>query len=127
MQYKNFEIQMALEFLDSMSLSGRASLGRSAIKKVLSEKQNEYAEDQTEIVDEFDAWTDRDNGTFDASDPELKQANIDLANKDVDVSVDSPFLDDFISALENYEEDLTGANADIYASLYEDLVEGGDE
>lgn len=58
---------------------------------------------------------------------ELKQANIDLANKDVDVSVDSPFLDDFISALENYEEDLTGANADVYANLYEDLVEGGDD
>lgn len=122
MQYKNFEIQAILGFLDAMKLSGRASLGRSAFKKVLAEKQNEYAEEQTEIVEEFDAWINQEEGRFDASDPELNQANLDLANKEIEISIDNPFLDDFVVALEKYDEDISGADADVYAMLYESFI-----
>lgn len=127
MQYKNFELHIIIDFLSGMTLSGRASLGRSAFKKTLVDKQNEYSEEQIEVVDEFEAWINRDKGQFDDSDPELKQSNLDLGNKDIDVTVDSPFLDDFITALENYDESLTGSDADVYAKLYEDLVKGDEK
>lgn len=127
MQYKNFELHIIIDFLSGMTLSGRASLGRSAFKKALADKQNEYSEEQIEVVDEFEAWVDRDKGQFDDSNPELKQSNLDLGNKHVDITVDSPFLDDFITALESYDEGLTGAHADVYAKLYEDLVKGDEE
>ena len=127
MQYKNFELHIIIDFLSGMTLSGRASLGRSAFKKALVDKQNEYSEEQIEVVDEFEAWIDRDKGQFDDSNPELKQSNLDLGNKHVDITVDSPFLDDFITALESYDESLTGTDADVYAKLYGDLVKGGEE
>lgn len=124
MQVKNMELNAYIDFLSEMSLSNKASLGRTKLKQAFVKKLEELNEDQVEIVDEFDAWEEKEKGTYHDNIDELNEAMNILLNDDVEIDFNSPFKQDLIIALENYDEELSGVNAEVYANLYENLKEG---
>ena len=123
MKIKNGQISTIINFLDGMKLKGRQSLGRTKLKEKLTKQMEVYGNDQTAVIDEFDGWVDKEKGQFTTENKELNEALSDLALEEVEITYNTPFKKDFVELLENYDEDLSGNNADMYAVLYEQLVE----
>lgn len=119
---KNGELNAVVNFLDKLKLKGRQSLGRTKLKEKFLEKNEVFGKDQQEIIDEYDAWTDKENLQYQLADAEGKKAMADLLNAEVEVIYNSPFKKDFIKALEVYDGELEGQDADAYALLYEMLI-----
>ena len=126
MKIQNKDIQPLIKFLDTIKTSGRKSLGRTKLKEKLTKQMEVYGNDQTAVIDEFDGWVDKEKGQFTTENKELNEALSDLALEEVEITYNTPFKKDFVELLENYEEELDGANADAYAKLYEKLVEEND-
>ena len=122
MQVKNGELNVYIEFLDEMKLKGKSSLGRTKLIEAFRTHLKEFGEDQINIIDEFDAWKNKEEGTYHNDVPNLNDAMATLQNDDVEIEFKSPFKKDFIKALENYNEELSGVNAEVYANLYENLI-----
>ena len=122
MQVKNGELNAYVNFLNEMKLPNKASLGRTKLKQVFTEKLEEFGKDQVEIIDEYDAWKNKKEGTYDSTNKELVEAMNVLALDDVEVEFKSPFKKDLAQALENYDKELSGVNAEVYANLYENLT-----
>ena len=122
MQVKNGEILVYINFLNEMKLKGKASIGRTNLIQALSEKSEELVRNQTVIIEEFDAWTDKEKGTFKQDNEELNSAMNDLLTQEVKVNFESPFKADLLESLEDYDEELSGQSALIYAKLYELLI-----
>lgn len=123
MKLQNKDIQPIITFLDTIKVGGRKSLGRTKLKEKLTEQREQYSKDQVTIIDEFDGWTNKDEGYFTKENSEMNQALNDLLIEEFELTYNSPFKKDFIELLENYEEEIDGTNADAYAKLYEKLVE----
>lgn len=123
MQVKNIELNIYIDFLSGMTLPNKASLGRTKLIEAFRTHLKEFGEDQINIIDEFDAWKNKDEGTYHNDVPKLNDAMATLQNDDVEIEFKSPFKKDFIGALENYDGELSGADAEVYANLYENLVE----
>ena len=123
MKIKNGQISTIINFLDGMKLKGRQSLGRTKLKEKLAEKNELFAKDQQAIIDEYDAWTDKEKLQYKLPDEEARETMNDLLNQEVEITYNSPFRKDFVKALEDYEGDLEGINADAYALLYVKLIE----
>ena len=123
MKLQNKDIQPIITFLDTIKVGGRKSLGRTKLKEKLTEQREQYSKDQVTIIDEFNGWTNKDEGYFTKENPEMNQALNDLLIEEFELTYNSPFKKDFIELLENYEEEIDGTNADAYAKLYEKLVE----
>ena len=126
MKLQNKDIQPLITFLDTIKVGGRKSLGRTKLKEKLTKQMEVYGNDQTAVIDEFDGWVDKEKGQFTTENKELNEALSDLALEEVEITYNTPFKKDFVELLENYEEELDGANADAYAKLYEKLVEEND-
>ena len=126
MKLQNKDIQPLITFLDTIKVGGRKSLGRTKLKEKLTKQMEVYGNDQTAVIDEFDGWADKEKGQFTTENKELNEALSDLALEEVEITYNTPFKKDFVELLENYEEELDGANADAYAKLYEKLVEEND-
>ena len=126
MQIKNGEILVYLNFLNEMKLKGKASIGRTNLIQVLSEKSEELAKNQIVIIDEFDGWKDKDKGTFKQDNEELNSAMNDLLTQEVKIDFESPFKSNLLESLEGYDEELSGQSAVIYARLYEFLIKEED-
>ena len=126
MKLINKDIQLIVKFLDTIKVGGRKSLGRTKLKEKLTKQMEVYGNDQTAVIDEFDGWADKEKGQFTTENKELNEALSDLALEEVEITYNTPFKKDFVELLENYEEELDGANADAYAKLYEKLVEEND-
>ena len=124
MQIKNGELNAYVEFLSKMKLSNKASLGRTKLKQAFVKKLEEFGKDQVEIIDEYDAWKDKEKGTYDNTNKELVEAMNMLALDDIEIEFKSPFKKDLTEALEDYDEELSGVNAEVYAKLYENLTDG---
>lgn len=123
MKIKNGQISTIINFLNGMKLKGRQSLGRTKLKEKLAGKNELFAKDQQAIIDEYDAWTDKENLQYKLPDEEARETMKDLLEQEVEITYNSPFRKDFVKALEDYEGDLEGINADAYALLYEKLIE----
>ena len=126
MQIKNGEILVYLNFLNEMKLKGKASIGRTNLIQVLSEKSEELAKNQIIIIDEFDEWKDKDEGTFKQDNEELNSAMSDLLAQEVKIDFESPFKSNLLESLEGYDEELSGQSAVVYARLYEFLIKEED-
>ena len=122
MQVKNGEILVYVNFLNEMKLKGKASIGRTNLMQALSEKSEELVKNQTVIIDEFDGWIDKDKGTFKQDNEELNSAMNDLLVQEVKVDFESPFKANLLESLEDYDEELSGQSAVVYAKLYEFLI-----
>ena len=123
MKIKNGQISTITNFLDGMKLKGRQSLGRTKLKEKLAEKNEEVTADQVEIIDEFEGWSDKEKGQFVNTNKEMNEAINTLLLQESEVEYNSPFKKDFAEVLENYDGDLSGTDADVYAVLYEKLIE----
>ena len=123
MKIKNGHVEPIIKFIDGINLKGRKSLGRTKLKEKLTDKKEVLIKDQTTIIDEFDGWTDREKGQFTTTNKEMNEAINELLTQEIEIAYNSPFRKDFVEALENYDEDLSGNDADMYAVLYEQLVE----
>ena len=123
MKLQNKDIQPIITFLDTIKVGGRKSLGRTKLKEKLNKQMEVYGKDQTTVIDEFDGWTDKDNGYFTKEKPEMNKALSDLAVEKFELTYNSPFKKAFVELFGNYVEELDGTNADAYAKLYEKLVE----
>ena len=123
MKIQNRYVEPIIKFIDGINLKGRKSLGRTKLKEKLTNKNEALVKDQTAIIDEFDGWTDREKGQFTTTNKEMNEAINELLTQEIEITYNSPFRKDFVEALENYDEDLSGNNADMYAVLYEQLVE----
>lgn len=120
---KNAQIGTIINFLDTMSLKGRQSLGRTKLKEKLSVKNELFGKDQQEIIDEYEAWIDKERLQYKLPNDEAQETMKDLLEQEVEITYNSPFRKDFVKALEEYEGDLEGHHADAYALLYEKLIE----
>jgi|SRR5690625_684535 len=127
MKIKNGQISTIINFLDGMKLKGRQSLGRTKLKEKLAEKNELFAKDQQAIIEEYDAWLDKEQLQYKLPDEEARDTMKDLLNQEVEITYNSPFRKDFVKALEDYEGDLEGQHADAYALLYEKLIEEGED
>ena len=127
MKILNGQINSIIQFLDDLNLKGRESLGRTKLKEKLTAKNEEVTADQIEIIDEFGGWSEKDKGQFINTDTEMNEAINALLLQESEVEYNSPFKKDFAEALENYDGDLSGTDADMYAVLYEQLIEGEDK
>ena len=127
MKIQNRHVEPIIKFIDGINLKGRKSLGRTKLKEKLTDKNEVLIKDQTTIIDEFDGWTDREKGQFTTTNKEMNEAINELLTQEIEITYNSPFGKDFVDALENYDEDLSGNDADMYAVLYEQLVEENKE
>ena len=127
MKIQNRHVEPIIKFIDGINLKGRKSLGRTKLKEKLTDKNEVLIKDQTTIIDEFGGWTDREKGQFTTTNKEMNEAINELLTQEIEITYNSPFRKDFVEALENYDEDLSGNNADMYAVLYEQLVEENKE
>ena len=127
MRIQNRHVAPIIKFIDGINLKGRKSLGRTKLKEKLTNKNEALVKDQTAIIDEFDGWTDREKGQFTTTNKEMNEAINELLTQEIEITYNSPFRKDFVEALENYDEDLSGNDADMYAVLYEQLVEENKE
>ena len=127
MRIQNRHVEPIIKFIDGINLKGRKSLGRTKLKEKLTNKNEALVKDQTAIIDEFDGWTDREKGQFTTTNKEMNEAINELLTQEIEITYNSPFRKDFVEALENYDEDLSGNDADMYAVLYEQLVEENKE
>ena len=127
MKIQNRHVEPIIKFIDGINLKGRKSLGRTKLKEKLTNKNEALVKDQTAIIDEFDGWTDREKGQFTTTNKEMNEAINELLTQEIEITYNSPFRKDFVEALENYDEVLSGNNADMYAVLYEQLVEENKE
>lgn len=127
MKIQNRHVEPIIKFIDGINLKGRKSLGRTKLKEKLTDKNEVLIKDQTTIIDEFDGWTDREKGQFTTTNKEMNEAINELLTQEIEITYNSPFRKDFVEALENYDEDLSGNDADMYAVLYEQLVEENKE
>ena len=127
MKIQNRHVEPIIKFIDGINLKGRKSLGRTKLKEKLTDKNEVLIKDQTTIIDEFDGWTDREKGQFTTTNKEMNEAINELLTQEIEITYNSPFRKDFVEALENYDGDLSGNNADMYAVLYEQLVEENKE
>ena len=127
MKIQNRHVEPIIKFIDGINLKGRKSLGRTKLKEKLTNKNEALVKDQTAIIDEFDGWTDREKGQFTTTNKEMNEAINELLTQEIEITYNSPFRKDFVEALENYDEDLSGNDADMYAVLYEQLVEENKE
>lgn len=123
MQVKKGELKVYIDFLDDLKLPNKASLGRTKLIEAFSKHLKEFGEDQVNIVDEFDAWKNKEEGTYHNDVPKLNEAMYTLQNDDVEIEFKSPFKKDLAEALENYDEELSGQDALVYANLYESVIE----
>lgn len=121
MKIKKMYVGPLFEFINKLNLKGRASLGRTKLKGGLSKELDAISEDQAEAITEYDAWTDKEAGKYKTDNHELNKVVGELMNQETEVVYDSPFAEDFKKALEEYDEKLSGADADLYAMLYEKL------
>ena len=127
MKIQNRHVEPIIKFIDGINLKGRKSLGRTKLKEKLTNKNEALVKDQTAIIDEFDGWTDREKGQFTTTNKEMNEAINELLTQEIEITYNSPFRKDFVEALENYDEELSGNDADMYAVLYEQLVEENKE
>ena len=127
MKIQNRHVEPIIKFIDGISLKGRKSLGRTKLKEKLTDKNEVLIKDQTAIIDEFDGWTDKEKGQFTTANKEMNEAINELLTQEIEITYNSPFRKDFVEALKNYDEDLSGNDADMYAVLYEQLVEENKE
>ena len=127
MRIQNRHVEPIIKFIDGINLKGRKSLGRTKLKEKLTDKNEVLIKDQTAIINEFDGWTDREKGQFTTTNKEMNEAINELLTQEIEITYNSPFGKDFVDALENYDEDLSGNDADMYAVLYEQLVEENKE
>ena len=127
MKLLNGQINSIIQFLDELNLKGRESLGRTKLKEKLTAKNEEVTADQVEIIDEFDGWSNKEEGQFVNTNNEMNKAINALLLQKSEIEYNSPFRKDFAEALENYDRDLSGTDADMYAVLYEQLIEGEDK
>lgn len=127
MKIQNKDIQSMVKFLDTMNLVGRKSLGRTKLKEKLTKQNEVLSNDQKEIIEEFNGWTNKDKGQFRTDNPLQNEAMEELALQEIEITYNSPFRKDFVKALEDYDGELSGADADAYAVLYETLVEENEE
>ena len=122
MKLLNGQLNSIIQFLDELNLKGRESLGRTKLKEKLTAKNEEVSADQVEIIDEFEGWADKEKGQFVNTNTEMNKAINELLLQESDIEYNSPFKKDFAEALENYDGDLSGTDADMYAVLYEQLI-----
>lgn len=122
MKILNGQINSIIQFIDTLNLKGRESLGRTKLKEKLTAKNEEVTADQIAIIDEFDEWSDKEKGQFVNTNTEMNEAINALLLQESEIEYDSPFKKDFAEALKNYDGELSGTNADIYAVLYEQLI-----
>ena len=128
MKIQNRHVEPIIKFIDGINLKGRKSLGRTKLKERLANKNEALVKDQTAIIDEFDGWTDREKGQFTTTNKEMNEAINELLLQESEIEYNSPFKKDFAEALEGYDGDLSGTDADMYAVLYEQLItEKGNE
>ena len=127
MRIQNRHVEPIIKFIDGINLKGRKSLGRTKLKEKLTDKNEVLIKDQTAIINEFDGWTDREKGQFTTTNKEMNEAINELLTQEIEITYNSPFGKDFVDALENYDGDLSGNDADMYAVLYEQLVEENKE
>lgn len=128
MKLLNGQINSIIQFLDGLNLKGRESLGRTKLKEKLTAKNEELSKDQVEIIDEFEGWSNKEEGQFVNTNKEMNRAINALLLQESEVEYNSPFKKDFAEALENYDGDLSGTDADMYAVLYNQLItEKGNE
>lgn len=123
MQVKNSELNTYIDFLDKLKLKGKASIGRTNLIQAIAKHLETLVKNQTTIIEEFDAWIDKEEGRYHNDNSELNEAMHELLIQDIEIEFNSPFKKDLAEALENYDEELSGQDALVYANLYENLLE----
>ena len=137
----NKEVLDAYKFLQNLTLSAKASRGRSKLLKRLEEKNKEFNEDLKELQNRyFDA---KEDGSFktahgmmlfkeDVTNDEKEEystAYNDLFDEKVVIEFGeySKKYEDLFDGLENLTQDISGENANIYDKLLDEYEANKEE
>lgn len=122
MKFKAGMLVKLIDFLNTIGLKGRASLGRTKLRDALITKHSEVSDDQMAIVEEYDAWKDQAKGTFEIVNDEMRVSLEDILNQDIVVEIHSPFLKDLAEALGEHPTEWSEEDAIYFAILYESVL-----
>lgn len=125
---KNKQLNGWITFLTDMSVKGKASLGRTKLKKKLVKKLETYAEDESDVIDVYADWISKDEGRYEwkeGKDDEGKDCLKALREKEIEVDLFdyAEYTSALKKAILDFDQELTGIKAD----AWEEMVEAFEE
>ncbi|MFL2071154.1 DUF1617 family protein [Marinilactibacillus psychrotolerans] len=129
---KNKDLYGMIQFLNDMSVKGKASLGRTKLKDKLIKKQKEYGEDESAVAEEFGTFSDDQQTHIKWNDGQAKEgqdALQELGEKEVEVNLldYAKWATPLKEKILNFDEEISGFKADGWAILIENLEEDKEE
>ncbi|WP_170924829.1 DUF1617 family protein [Candidatus Enterococcus clewellii] len=136
MNFKNEEIIPAINFLQKIELKAKASRARSKIIILLSKKLEELQNDERTLLEHYSEKNESgqpimiDSNTFSLSEEnslEVARERIDLLNETVTIVTTEyqEHVQRLQEALENYDSELSGSDAEMYDRLLDELEREG--
>ena len=123
---KNTELPTAIQFLKDLNLKGSDSRCRSKLVKLLEVPMQEFAQDEAELLKEYDLLDEQGQIKQDGEQEKVRQFKVEQ-NKlyQEQVIIDSgtytPQIEKLKDILENIKIELSGDNAEIYDRLLDEM------
>lgn len=110
LKFKNLQLKSMSEFLYELKLTGRVSRARQKLNKKVVDKLIEFSQDFEELK-------------HDLEDIDLSKAQVELSKETaiVDVSEYKELMQHFYNTLLNYDYELSGAKAESYDLLLDEM------
>lgn len=121
---QNKQLDGMILFLTDLHVKGKASLGRTKLKKKLQNKQELYGEDQVDIIDIYATWTDKDSGQFQWKPEKVeegKEVLKELKEREVEINLfdHAAYVSELREVILEFDEELSGQKADAWEELLE--------
>lgn len=133
MEFKNVELVTIANTLGEFKLKGKASLGRTRLISKLADKNEEYNDDRIEIQKRYFQVDEKGNLKTDENKKLIfkEGADVEQGNKEMlDLGKEMAVLDfteystkmtALLKGLEDYEYELSGKEATVFATVYDQL------
>lgn len=126
---KNTELPTAIQFLKDLNLKGSDSRCRSKLVKLLETPMQEFAQDEAELLKEYDLLDEQGKIKQDGDHEKVAQFKVEQ-NKlyqecvQIDSGTYTPQIEKLQNILENIEIELSGEQAEIYDRLLDEMEKG---
>lgn len=138
MKFKNAELIPTINFLQKIELKAKDSRARSKVIILLSKKLEELQNDERSLLEHYSEKDDSghpimiDSNTFSLSEEnsiEVAKERAELLNETAVIVTTEykEYLKRLQEALENYDSELSGSDAEMYDRLLDELEREGAE
>lgn len=119
---QNNQLGRIILFLKDLNLKGKASLGRTKLKKKLEKKSEVYGEDQVDIINIYATWTNREAGQYKWNPDQVEEGKevmkaLDDREVEVDLFEYSGYIEPLKKAVLDFDEEVAGDRADGWDDL----------